>query len=99
MNTLKFIIIILLLPVSFFLNAGNNVGIDAYKSETEGYFTGLSVSEYGIVATNNYASSLYLVHDGIMEILFSSAGCGRYYTLSPDRKKIGFKIIDVQHKN
>ncbi|MBI5219881.1 MAG: PKD domain-containing protein [Bacteroidia bacterium] len=98
MKPFKFYPVILLLQVSFFLNAQNKAALDAYKTESECYFSGLSVSEYGIVATDNYASRLYLIHDGVMEPLHSSAGCGRYYTLSPDRKKIGFKIITQDGK-
>lgn len=67
--------------------------IDAYKVESDGYFTNISVSDFGIIATDNYASKIYLIQNGQLNVLFSAAGCGRFYSLSPDKKKIGFKYI------
>lgn len=82
----------------FFLNAQTGSRTDAYKIESDGYFSTLSVSAYGLIATDNYASKLYLIHNGKAEELSSSAGCGRYYNLSPDKSKIGFKLIEADGK-
>ncbi len=85
-----FFAIITIASVSFAQKAKS---MDAYKIEADGYFTNISVSTYGVIATDNYASKIYLVHDGIADEIFSAAGCGRYYTVSPDQKKIGLKLI------
>ncbi len=50
-------------------------------------------TRYGIVFTNETASALYLANGGKIEELFSGAGCGMYFTLSPDLSLIGFKDI------
>lgn len=47
----------------------------------------------GIVFTNNTYSSLYVINDETMEELITAPGCGMYFTLSPDRTTIGFKLI------
>ncbi|MBU0765916.1 MAG: T9SS type A sorting domain-containing protein [Bacteroidetes bacterium] len=66
---------------------------DAYSVEDTGYFTHPQQTPYGIIATDNYASKLYLINNGTVTELAAFPGCGRYYTLSPDRKKAGFKLI------
>ncbi|MDP2388068.1 MAG: T9SS type A sorting domain-containing protein [Bacteroidota bacterium] len=71
---------------------------DAYKAEVEGYFINFMETPFGIIATDNYASAIYLLKDGEKRILFSSPGCGRYMTLSPDKKSIGFKYIQADGK-
>lgn len=68
--------------------------IDTYKAEENGYYTRLMPSAYGIVATDNYSSKIYLISDGKSKEIFTSAGCGRYYSVSPNKKKIGFKLIN-----
>ncbi|MDD5569633.1 MAG: T9SS type A sorting domain-containing protein [Bacteroidales bacterium] len=69
-----------------------------YKAEEEGYFSRIVQTAEGIVCTDNYASGLYLIKDGQIKTLHSSAGCGRYYTLSPDKTKLGFKLINSEGK-
>lgn len=64
-----------------------------YQQEQAGYFAQPLFSEYGIVATDNFAASIYLLTDKI-QIPVSAAGCGNYYRLSPDGKTLGFKLID-----
>lgn len=71
---------------------------DAYKAETDGYFINFMETPVGIVATDNYASNIYLFKDNKYTVLFSSPGCGRYMTLSPDKKSIGFKYIQTDGK-
>lgn len=55
------------------------------------------VSE-GIVFTDTYSSSFYLLKDGKTEKIFSAAGCGNYFTISDDKSKIGFKYISDDGK-
>lgn len=50
-------------------------------------------SPYGVVFTNNYCNNLYLFKNNKLEEIFTAPGCGRYYTISPDRKCIGIKWI------
>src|SRR3989344_7382506 len=75
-----------------------NKSFDAYKAETEGYFINFMETPFGIVATDNYASAIYLLKNSEKTTLFSSPGCGRYMTLSPDKKSIGFKYIQNDGK-
>ena len=78
--------------------AQDKTPFDAYKAEADGYFINFMETTSGIVATDNYASNIYLFGDGNYKILFSSPGCGRYMTLSPDKKNIGFKYIQADGK-
>jgi len=67
--------------------------INAYQAETDGYFTNPEFTRQGIVLSNNFASKLYLIRDKNLTELVSAPGCGRYFTISPDRSVIGFKLI------
>ncbi len=78
--------------------AQDKTSFDAYKAEADGYFINFMETTSGIVATDNYASNIYLFDAGKYSVLFSSPGCGRYMTLSPDKKSIGFKYIQVDGK-
>ena len=78
--------------------AQNKTSFDAYKAEADGYFINFSETDYGIVATDNHASNIYLFKDGNCKVLFSAPGCGRYMTLSPDKRDIGFKYIQADGK-
>jgi Tol biopolymer transport system component len=78
--------------------AENKTQFDAYKAEADGYFINFMETTSGIVATDNYASSIYLFNNGKYTVLFSSPGCGRYMKLSPDKKSIGFKYIQTDGK-
>jgi len=73
--------------------AQKNEKLDAYKTEEQGYFAHLTMTNKGVVATDNYASKLYLLQNGKLDELIATPGCGRYYTVSPDKNKIGFKLI------
>ncbi len=48
---------------------------------------------YGVVLTNNYCNNLYLLTSSELKEIYSGPGCGRYYSISCDKAKIGFKII------
>lgn len=78
--------------------AQNKTSFDSYKAEADGYFVNFMETTSGIVATDNYASNLYLFSEGKYIVLFSSPGCGRYMQLSPDKKNIGFKYIQTDGK-
>lgn len=65
----------------------------AYEMEANGYFTHPVETGFGIVATDNYASKLYLISENTIEELVATPGCGRYFTVSPDKNLIGFKQI------
>lgn len=64
------------------------------KIEERGYFTNPSVTTAGIVFTDNYASSIYLLKDDKLQTLISSPNCGRYFTINSDKNILGYKIID-----
>jgi hypothetical protein len=59
-----------------------------------GYFSSPLVTPYGIVCSNEFSSSLYLINNGEMKKIISAPGCGRYVALSPDKRSLGFKLID-----
>jgi hypothetical protein len=48
---------------------------------------------FGIVFTDDHGNALYLSNGLTVDVLQNSPGCGSYYTLSPDRKFVGFKLI------
>ncbi|MBT3209576.1 MAG: T9SS type A sorting domain-containing protein [Bacteroidetes bacterium] len=91
-KTYIFIIIILLLKLKVAYSQISET--NWYKVEETGYFTNLNYSPFGIIASDNYASNIYLIKNNKYEILHSSPSCGRYYNLSPDGSKIAFKMID-----
>lgn len=67
---------------------------NAYTAEESGYFICPSAVYNGVVVTDNYCNSLYLIKDNQLTELVSAPGCGRYYSVSPDKKLIGFKFIE-----
>lgn len=88
-----FTLFVLLLFVSL-NNLAQQATIDAYKIEAEGYYEHPAQTPFGVIVTDNKANSLYIINNGKLEELISAPGCGRYYTISPDKKLIGFKYID-----
>ncbi len=66
--------------------------------DPDGYFIKPVISPYGIIATDNHCSALYLIStvkngESKIEQLVAAPGCGRYFSLSPDGRSIGFKMI------
>jgi hypothetical protein len=59
----------------------------------EGDFRNHQPSSYGIIVTDSRFSALYLLKGSSIEKLFAHPGCGRYYTISPNRRQVGFKLI------
>ena len=74
------------------ISSQNN--IDAYKLEEKGYFINFKNTPSGIVFTDNYCSAIYLLSGGEVKKIVESPGCGRYFSISPAKDKIGFKYID-----
>lgn len=68
-------------------------GLLLNASEPEGYFTKPYVTANGILVSDNHYSTLYLLSNSEKQQLLSAPGCGRYYTISPDRQLVGFKLI------
>ncbi|MEO0137957.1 MAG: T9SS type A sorting domain-containing protein [candidate division WOR-3 bacterium] len=61
--------------------------------EPEIYLCNPVSTPYGIVLTNNYCNNIYLLTEDVFKEIYSGPGCGRYYSVSYDKSKIGFKII------
>jgi hypothetical protein len=76
-------------------NAYSQKTTDALTAETNGYFVHPVSTSAGVIASDNFASKIYLVQSSGLKTLISSPGCGRYFTVSPDRSKIGFKLIST----
>ncbi len=51
-----------------------------------------------IIFTDNYASKIYLLQNGKAEELISSPGIGSYFSVSPDKMKLGLKYIGEEGK-
>lgn len=69
-------------------------GLNAYQCESKGYFMNVQAVSDGFVMTDNMSNALYLLQDGQVEKIVSAPGCGRYFTVSDDGKRIGFKMIN-----
>ncbi|MEO0226546.1 MAG: T9SS type A sorting domain-containing protein [candidate division WOR-3 bacterium] len=61
--------------------------------EPEIYLCNPVYTPYGLVLTNNYYNSFYLLRNCNLEEIFTAPGCARYYTISWDKRYIGFKWI------
>ncbi len=85
-----FFISILILPALLY----GQIISDTYKLEEQGYLRKPKETPHGIVATNNYASEIYLIAGKRKSTLVASAGAGMYNTVSPDKNRIGFKHIN-----
>lgn len=69
------------------------VKLDPYKLETEGYYNHIASTTDGIVATDNSGSVIYLIKKNEFYKLIETPGCGKYYNVSSDKSRIGFKLI------
>ena len=78
----------------FIFTSGSQELFDACQFEENGYYTNFRQTVRGIVFTDNYSSAIYLFENGKIRLIANSPGCGRYFSLSPDKTKIGFKFID-----
>ena len=66
---------------------------EPHKAEQSGYFHDFTKTPYGLVFTDNYSSNLYLLKNKKLKIIQSSPNCGKYYTVSPGGRYVGFKFI------
>jgi len=69
------------------------VSLAQVETQPEAAYLHPAETAQGIVFTNNARNSLYLYANGAIAELISAPGCGQYFTLSPDRTTIGFKLI------
>lgn len=65
-----------------------------YELTEMGYICSPIQTEAGIVLTNNRHSEIYLLEGDKLTTLRTSPGCGRYMALSPDKKMLGYKLIN-----
>ena len=65
----------------------------SYEFENKGYISFISETPYGNIFTGNLGNDIFLHKNDSLEKIISSAGCGRYITISTDGKYIGFKLI------
>ena len=59
----------------------------------DGYFNDPILLHDRIITTDNRCSAIYEIHNTEMTRLIAGPGCGRYFSLSPDRGFIGLKLI------
>ena len=85
---------LLILFASFFINLFAFTDKDYYDFEENGYICNPIKTYNGYIFTNNHKSEIYLLSNGKVSNIITSPGCGRYYTVSQNRKKIGFKYIN-----
>ncbi|MBZ0199914.1 MAG: C39 family peptidase, partial [Ignavibacteriaceae bacterium] len=64
--------------------------------EEKGYFAHPVATPSGLVFTDNYASSVYILNSGKVKSIISSPNCGRYFSIDKSKNLIGFKLIDDQ---
>jgi hypothetical protein len=60
----------------------------------EGYVTNPVMTPFGIIATNDFQSSIYLIRNGEVEELVSAPGAGRFLHFNREKTQIGFKLIN-----
>lgn len=60
----------------------------------ERYLKNPVMTPYGIIATNDFESAIYLIRTGEAEELVSAPGAGRFLHFNNDKTKIGFKLIN-----
>lgn len=85
----------LLLTVHFCFSQSNltETSLDYYQIEKEGFLINPVQTSYGLVFTNNHCDHLYLNNSSGLQTIANSRGCGRYFSVSPDGKYLGYKKI------
>lgn len=81
-------IFLLIIVFSFSILIANN------REDT--YLINPVETPHGILLTNNYESTLYLLNNGILTKLISAPGCGRFIQISSDGNLVGLKFIDSE---
>jgi len=84
---------LLCLIISYITLNAQHIQPNVYQIEEHGYYINFKPALNGYVFTDNYCNSLYYLENGELQELVSSPGCGRYFTVSPDGSKVGFKNI------
>ncbi len=79
--------------ISAFLLLGFAPAPGQDRVEEGGYVTCPVEVQQGVLVSDNYGSGLFLASASGVQELFSGRGTGRYWSLSPDRKTIGYKRI------
>ncbi len=79
-----------------FLTVIGSFELSAYEIY-EGYIINTQQTKHGIVFSDEYESTVYMLNNGNVTELFSAPGCGRYMSISPDGSKIGFKFINAKN--
>jgi len=94
MNRIRFIFTFLIFQ-TFILISSISAQINNEALIPEGYFVNPIETPYGIIVSDEYESTLYLLNNDLEELI-SAPGCAKYISLSRDKSKIGFKLIDPQ---
>ncbi len=91
-----------LLPLSLYVNAQNqksiNADVDYYQIEKEGFVIHPIQTPYGLVFTNNHCDQLYIYTNLGLTVIAHTKGCGRYFSVSPKGKYLGYKKITEENK-
>ncbi len=90
---MKFVIINIFIVINMLFTCVLSAQPDAYRIEQDGYFVHPVYTQHGIIVSDNYCSKIYLVNNDSLSVLIDNPGCGRFFTVSPDKDKIGFKWI------
>jgi len=91
---MKQILLALVLIIAYVQLANSQKTLTDYDIEEQGYFNSPMQTSNGIVVTDNYCNTLYLIENGSLKKLISAPGVGRYFTVSPDKNLIGIKLIE-----
>ncbi len=67
---------------------------DYYESAALGYISSALRTKAGVIAVDNYGSDISLICGSELKTLVSSPGVGRYMSVSPDGRYVGFKSIN-----
>ncbi|MCF8267841.1 MAG: hypothetical protein K9I69_07130 [Ignavibacteriales bacterium] len=66
--------------------------------EADGYLSNPAFSSDGIIFTDNYGSALYQFSDNKITELVTGPNCGKYFSVSPSKTKVGVKLITANGK-
>ena len=92
----------LLLIISFYVGAQASIlteeVVDYYKIEHDEFIISPIQTPYGLVFTNNHCDQLFIYNQSGLNLIANTKGCGRYFSVSPDRKYIGYKKITEENK-
>lgn len=84
----KILCISILLIISFSVLSQENGSLFP-----ERYLKNPIITPYGIIATNDFESAIYLIRNGEVEELVSAPGAGRFLHFNKEKTQIGFKLI------